>query len=328
MGEMSLLITGAGGFIGRATVAEARRRGLPVRALIRGSRPVDWERDPGITLVRADLSQPGAQTALREAAEGVGAVLHCAAHLGADPGRHAADTVDATERLLSALDPAAPPRLVLVSTIAVYRTAALEPGATVTEATPLDDVSDPRDAYVGAKLAQEQLCLRHAAATGAELWLLRPGIVFGAARLWNAHLGIKAGPGLIGCGSGGELPLVHVDRVAEALVSAALTPAPEPRALNLLDDDRPDRKRFLRALERQTGWPRLVLPLPFAIWQAVSGTLSPLENRLPGLLRAPALKARLMPLSYPNDQLRKRLKPRAQPRFEQLLARAVREGAA
>ncbi|MFD1342726.1 NAD-dependent epimerase/dehydratase family protein [Litorisediminicola beolgyonensis] len=328
MGEMTVLITGAGGFIGRATVAEARRRGLAVRAVIRGSRPVDWERDPEITLVRADLSEPGAEVVLREAAVGVGAVLHCAAHLGADPRRHATDTVEATERLLAALDPDAPPRIVLVSTIAVYRTSALDPGADVTESTALDDGSAPRDAYVGAKLAQEQLCRSHATASGSELWLLRPGIVFGAARLWNAHLGIKAGPVLIGCGSGGELPLVHVDRVAEALVSAALTPTPEPGALNLLDDDRPDRERFLRALERQTGWPRLVLPLPFAIWQAVSGTLSPIESRLPGLLRGPALKARLMPLSYPNDQLRKRLKPRAQPRFEQLLARAVREGAA
>ena len=86
MGEVKgeacrILITGAGGFIGRATVAEARARGLDVVALVRKSVAPEWADDDGVTVVEADLSEPSSQQPLRRALRGCDAVIHAAAHL-------------------------------------------------------------------------------------------------------------------------------------------------------------------------------------------------------------------------------------------------------
>ena len=64
---MTIAITGAGGFLGRACVAEARRRGLPVLALYRNSLPADWAGDVGITPLQLDLTAPDAADRLRAA---------------------------------------------------------------------------------------------------------------------------------------------------------------------------------------------------------------------------------------------------------------------
>ncbi|ANT60170.1 hypothetical protein AYJ57_07215 [Salipiger sp. CCB-MM3] len=319
-GTARILLTGATGFVGRAVLAEARVQGVELVAVLRAAPPEGWAQMKGVTLCRADLSDPACVSELRKAAEGCSAVIHAAAHLGGDAEAVEAATIDGTRHLLQALD-GLPLHLVLVSSIAVYDTARLSPGDAVTEKLPLEAVQTARDPYVAGKLAQEDLCR----ASGLPLWILRPGAIFGEGRTWNAHLGPALGPLLIRVGTKGELPLAHVGHVAKRLLQAARRAPGATQVLNIVDPDRPDRTRFLRA-HAGSGWPKLVLPLPWPLWLAAARILSPLRAHLPGLLRVAPLKARMMPLRYPDRALLSALGPLSLPRFETLMARALQEG--
>ncbi|MDU8910818.1 NAD(P)-dependent oxidoreductase [Aestuariicoccus sp. MJ-SS9] len=320
MGAVSrILITGAAGFVGRACVAEARRRGLKVTAVIRGPEPAEWVGDAGIAVLKADLADTACRDHLGEAVAGADAIIHAAAHLGDQSTRHGADTVGATENLLAVRGAA---RLVLVSSITVYDTMRLSPGDALTEESPLEDPDHARDPYTAAKLRQEALCR----ASGAPLWILRPGAIYGPGRTWHALGGVSAGPLHVAITSDGELPLCHVDHVAQAHLTAACTDPGGIRALNVIDDDLPTRGQFLAAHRRITGWPGLSVPIPYPVWLTLARLLKPLGDRLPGLLREPVLRARLMPLRYPNVALRAALGGGDTAPFEELLERAVREG--
>ncbi|GGG78324.1 NADH(P)-binding protein [Salipiger pallidus] len=305
-----VLITGASGFIGRACVAEALSRGLEVVAVVRGSAP---DLGPDVTVLRSNLSLPGSVNLLKPALKGCTGVIHAAAHLGGDESAIEADTLTATGNLLAALPQDM--RLVLVSSITVYDTGRAQPGDSITEDWPLFLPGQAPDAYANAKLAQEaQARLR-----GAPLWILRPGAVWGPGRTWHALNGVDAGPLHLTLTSGGELPIAHVTRTAHALVAAALTDPGEVRAINVIDDDRPTRDRFVTAHRAATGWPRLALPLPWGVWAALARALVPVAHKVPGLLREPVLKARIMPLRWPNTALREALGGADTDRFETLL---------
>ncbi|MFZ5963191.1 NAD-dependent epimerase/dehydratase family protein [Thalassococcus sp. BH17M4-6] len=312
-----VLITGAAGFIGRATVAEARARGIRVTALVRSQGRPEWAEDPEIWLCRFDLAQADPK-ALSAALDGVDAVIHAAAHLGGEAARHERDTLRGTETLLTAMAGQEVCTLVLVSSLAVYDTIAVPIGGTLTEDAPMEKADAARDAYVRGKLRQETLCRNAAKAQGLTLWCLRPGAVYGPGRLDNAHLGAGVGPVLLRVGGKGQIPLCHVGLCAWALVQSAVTPG--GGTLNVLDDDLPDRARFLRA-RRRAGWPKFVIPVP---WQLLM-PMAQLFDRpsLPGLLRVPVLRARMTPLNYSNDAMRRALGGHETRDFEALMADAI-----
>lgn len=313
-----ILITGANGFVGSACVTEARARGIEVIALYRRAPLAQWANDPGIYPLQADLSDPAITAPLQNATAKAQSLIHAAAHLGGDAASHAQDTLRGTQTLLDAMAGSGT-RLVLVSSIAVYDTMQIAPGAALDETAPLDDPDHPRDAYAGAKLRQEQMCR----ASGLPLWILRPGAVWGPGRTWNALLGLWAAKLHVQINSGGELPLTHVTHTAWALVEAAMRAPQGTAALNVLDDDRPTRARFLRAHRRMSGWPRLTLPIPYSVWMALVHLLKPLSSRLPGLLQVPVARARLMPLTWPNTALRSTLGGEDTDTFEGMLARTL-----
>ena len=285
MGDVTrIVVTSASGFVGRVVVADARARGLLVVAVVRSSRPSAWDGDDGITKVTVDLSASDAVAALRPAMNGAGAVIHAAAHLGGDAQAHDRDTLAATRAVLSAMV-GRDMRLVLVSSIAVYDTMQLRHGDTLTEDSPLEDHANARDAYTGAKLRQEALC-RHAP---HPMWILRPGAIYGPGRTWHALMGFWIGPLHVQISSDGELPMTHVRHCARALVDAALADPGGTRIINVFDDDRPTRARYLAGHRAATGWPRWVLPIPFTLWHGVTRLLSPFRLKRPGLLSKGAL---------------------------------------
>lgn len=296
---LSLIITGAEGFLGRAVTRAARARGHAVRAL--GRADLDPARDePGPVLAGADC------------------VIHLAGSLSGDRAVQARDTLGATERLIAALSAMPlPPRVVLASSVAVYDADA---SGIITEATPIEPRPARRDAYAQAKLAQEAM-LR---ASGLSHTILRPGAILGPGRIWNAHLGPVIGGVLVMMEQRGEVPLVSIDDCAQAFVLAAEGPG-EGRALNILGRDRPTRARFVAAL-RAEGWPRHVLPLNWRVAMPLAWCLAPLGARVPGLLRPAVLRARMAPVTYDIAAAEAALGWTPAEDFETALARA-REGA-
>ncbi|WP_417524639.1 NAD-dependent epimerase/dehydratase family protein [Marinovum sp.] len=316
MGKLTLLITGAAGYVGRHTVAAARMHGHAVIAVMRDSSdlPEGWIEDPGITVIAGDLTHC---PALPEACARADVVLHLAASLSGEAERQARDTLQATEALLAALPEGA--KLVHLSSMAVYDMTRADTGEMISESFPLLAPDSPADAYATAKAAQERMVTEAAKARDLRLITLRAGAIFGPDRLWNAHLGIAVGPVLLRLAGLGQIPLCHVSTCTAALIHAAERRATGP--INLLDEDLPTRQRYLANLE---GKPPVVLPLNWRWLMPLARCAAAIvpRDRLPGLMRPEVLRARFLPVSYDNSRMREALGLRQAQSFEALMHEA------
>jgi nucleoside-diphosphate-sugar epimerase len=334
---MTLLVTGATGFLGQRIVARALERGHRVRAVVRPGRDLSgmpWAGKPGLDIVEIDLAAESAVGKLvgALAADDAGevVVVHAAGAMAGDDATQQAETVEPTRRLLQAMRQAGSRRLVLLSSLSVYGYAALPDGAQLDETTPTEPDPADRDAYCRAKLEQEALALAAAQVDGFLVTALRPGMIFGPGRLWSARLGVAKGRLAILLGGNAALPVSHVEHCAAAVVFAAERKTvssdvyAEPdaagrlgafEAINVIDDDRPTQRRYAALLRRHAdGAPAVVFRLPWGairrIAQATAllGLLAPrMVSRLPGILRPASLHARIKPLRYSNHRLHDRL---------------------
>ncbi|MEH6360982.1 MAG: NAD(P)-dependent oxidoreductase [Amylibacter sp.] len=304
----TVMITGAGGFIGRHCVHVARMRKHRVIAVVRSQASIctDWVDDPLIDVVVADLASDD-HSHLKKAVMRADAVIHAAASLKGGDTRQACDTVIATRKLISTMNnmPREQRKLILVSSIAVYDVAAMQEGSVLDESTPIENNPDQRDAYCRNKLLQEAFAIEAAKTDKLDLFVMRPGAVFGQTRLWNSHLGHPLGPILLSFGKAGQVPVSYVEHCAKALVLAAEMPLSGIDVINITDDDLPDRATYIRAL-RRSGWPKIVVPVSWRIVAGLAAMCNHIPN-MPGLLRSAVLKSRMMPLRYDNTKLKKKL---------------------
>jgi 2-alkyl-3-oxoalkanoate reductase len=327
---MTILVTGAAGFYGRYIVAEALRRGHRVRALVRPSHDaaaLPWPAAARLELVRVDLRD---RAALPACLAGVDVVIHAAARKGGTLHEQMEGTVRATENLLAAMEEAGVTRLVAISTFSVYAAQDLRRDSTVSETTPLEARIEERDGYAVTKTLQEQLIREHAAAKGWALTVLRPGIIFGPGETWNAWLGVQLGSRLwLQVGGMSLLPLSYVEHAADVAVLAAERDEAAGQTFNVIDDDLPTVRRYLRVLRRQQAGARII-PMPLAIMY-LTARAAWLTNRyalrgkakLPGLLVPAQVHARFKPRRYSNQKLHDRLNWQPRYSFDEALERSV-----
>ena len=213
----TVLLTGATGLVGSRLLPRLADAGFDCRALVR--RSVDLP--PGTTAVLGDLGDPGS---LREAVEGIDAVVHLAAlfRTGDEDAIWRANR-DGTRHLIDAVKTHAPrARFVMASTGNVYAADALHPSGE-------DDPATPTAAYPASKLAAEAL-LRDSGLTWA---ILRLPFVYGDG---DGH--IEAIPALVprfGLHPAHTYSVAHHRDVAIA-VRLALTGVMDDRIVNITDD--------------------------------------------------------------------------------------------
>ncbi len=295
-----LVITGATGFVGRATVSAALEAGHEVIALGRSEAQID-----GATYHKIDLSAPG--DALVSILDGTDAVIHAAAAMAGDDASHAKDTVAPTRAVLNAITTQ---RFVLVSSLSVYGYAAVPEGTMLDELTPIEPDPGKRDAYARAKIAQERMAIEAAQHRGLDVWLIRPGAIYGPGRTDTARLGISVKGRMVSPGGDPTIPAVDVAHVGRGLVAAATATTDhtgdypmgaEGRAIavNLVDQDPPRQSDWLETSGRSVrGLPK---KLVFKSAEALdlAGDLIPfVARRTPTILKAPTLAARFKHLKY------------------------------
>ncbi len=306
MGRLTrICITGAGSYVGRAAADAAMRAGYEVVLHSRFGHRQNWPEVPDLFPVECALDAPEMAGLLT----GCRAVIHVAGRMEGTEAEFQKDVVEDSAALMRAAAEAGVEQVVLAGSVSVYRAGA--PGDVMDEESALEDRPDLRDAYTRAKLAQEEVMARMANEAGIGLSILRLGAIWGPRRLWNAHLGVQKGPVLLRMARDGQIPLCDIDRAGEALIAAmhAL-----PGIYNVLDDDLPDRVRFLNALGG--AGPRLVLPVSWRLMDRLAG----MRADRPGLLRRPTLRARMMPMGWSGAKAREALMLRPQLTFEQLMA--------
>jgi len=198
---VSVLITGATGFIGR----RLRRRGE--RILVR--RPVD---DPDAVV--GDLGDPAA---LARACEGIETVFHCAgladASASSDPDAHWHINFAGTRNLLEAAGEAGVRRFVFLSSVK----AMAEPGEHCVDE---DWPGEPATAYGQAKRAAEDAVLEAGAKYGMHVVNLRLAMVYGRGGRGNLERlarALRSGWFPVLPETGNRRSLVHVEDVVAAM---------------------------------------------------------------------------------------------------------------
>jgi NADH dehydrogenase len=269
---MTVLVTGATGFIGPHVVHTLRARDTPVRALVRdpsrASRLAAW----GVELVRGDATDPAS---LHAAASGVDAIVHLVAIIRGKPEDFERVMAQGTRDLVAAAQEAGVRRFVLASALG------------------LDERSKTAVPYFAAKWAMESAVRE----SGLEHVILRPSFVFGRdggvlptfVRLARyAPVTPIIGPGTQ------RLQPVWVEDVAEYYARSVELPEAAGRTFEIGGPDAVTWDDFWDRLKRTLGARRPAVHVPFRVMRVQAA----LTERLPG---APVTRDQLTMLALGDN---------------------------
>src|SRR5580700_806368 len=254
-----ILVTGASGFIGTRVVEGLLDRGFrnlacfarPSSDLARletivkaRPRPVRIDILKGNLLSRADCEA---------ACEGAAVIFHLAAGTGEKSFPDAfMNSVVTTRNLLEAsLRFGSLRRFVLVSSFAVYANREKPRGRILDESCPVDEHPELRgEAYCFAKVRQEQLVAEYGKNAAIPYVFVRPGSVYGAKGDITGRVGIGAFGSFLHLGGSNTIPFTYVENCADAIVLAGLVKGVDGEVFNVVDDDLPSSRQFLRLYKK------------------------------------------------------------------------------
>jgi nucleoside-diphosphate-sugar epimerase len=289
MGDGTVLVTGANGFVGRAVCAALAAQGRRVKRTFREGAAAAAD-----TFATGDL---GPDTDWRGALEGVSCVVHLAArsHVLRETAPDALAeyrriNVEGTRALALQAARAGARRLVFMSSIKVNGEATEQP---YTE----HDAPRPEDAYGISKWETEQALARIAGETGLETVVLRPPLVYGPGVKGNflrlMDLVARRVP-LPLASVVNRRSLIYSGNLVDAVARAIDAPRAAGRTCLLSDDEDVSTPDLVRALAQALGVAPRLLPCPVALLRfgaALAGRRAELA-RLAGSLRVDSSAAR------------------------------------
>ncbi|MGB2715283.1 MAG: NAD(P)-dependent oxidoreductase [Vicinamibacterales bacterium] len=292
-----LLVTGATGFIGSRVVASLLERGFRnIRCFARPSSDRRRLEELAVRYPDGRLEFITGNLLSREdcvaAARDVTVVYHLAAGTGQKSFPDAfMNSVVTTRNLIEAsVAQKSLRRLVTVSSFAVYANGGRH-GHVLDETCPLESQPELRgEAYCFAKVRQEELVAEYGRTSELPYVIVRPGYVYGPGKQYiSDRVGIDTFGVFLHLGGGNTLPLTYVDNCADAIAMAGLTKGIEGGAFNVVDDDLPSSRQFLREYKRAVRrFPSIYVPhaVSYALcrlWEGYSrwsmGQLPPAFNR-------------------------------------------------
>jgi nucleoside-diphosphate-sugar epimerase len=292
-----ILVTGATGFIGSKLVENLLERGFRnIRCFARPSSnrarldamALRYQQAQVSVVTGNLLSRQDCAAAARDAV----LVFDLAAGTGHKSYPDAfMNSVVTTRNLLAGLPHDRLKRFVSVSSFAVYSNRGKPDGRLLDESCPVEEHPALRgEAYCYAKVKQEQFVREYCAKFGLPHVIVRPGYVYGPEKhTISNRIGIATFGVFLHLGGSNTIPLTYVDNCAEAIALAGLTKGIDGEVFNVVDDDLPSSRSFLRLYKRQVAhfrsvyMPHVVSYALCALWERYSefshGQLPPAFNR-------------------------------------------------
>ncbi|MCC6622783.1 MAG: NAD-dependent epimerase/dehydratase family protein [Deltaproteobacteria bacterium] len=271
---MTVVVTGAGGFVGSHIALTLAERGLDVVGTVRTPAKAAFL-EPRVRLAKADITD---RASLVAAFAGADAIVSNAA-LGSNQGELAdmeRVNCEGVRNVLEAAHEAGVRRVVHISSVAVYRTrlfVAIDEDAQRTDTTRhrfqwSDLTTDWR--YARTKTMSEQIAWEVAAERGLALTCLRPGPVYGSRDTKATAKLVRGMKRRVRLAPTVGVPWVHAGDVAAMAAAALEREISVGRAYNVAGPP-VSQLRFLRTMRKilgDLGWRRraLLVPLPVPVF--------------------------------------------------------------
>ena len=289
------LVTGASGFLGRATVKRLLAQGKKVRAFVRRipDKPVD-----GVEYCFGNLGDP---KAVDRAVRGAEIVIHCGAAMKGGWPEHKGATVIGTQNVIDACKKLGVRQLVHISSMSVIDWAGSAGNGPVSEAANLEPRPDERGAYTRAKLEAERLVVE-AARAGLPCVILRPGQIFGGGiPLINGAVARNAGGRWLVLGDGKlELPLVYIDDVVDAVMRSIDKQLVGGEIIQIIDPEHLTQEQVLGLAGGAKPVVHVPRPVVFALGKLSEYPLGALGKQSP--VAVYRLKSALARLHYESER--------------------------
>lgn len=253
-----ILVTGSSGFIGLRVVDSLLTRGYRnLRCLARPSGELQKleqlvARHGAADSVRVVLGNLLSGADCVRAVQDVKVTYHLAAgrsDMFADAFMNSA--VSTRNLLQATLEQGCLKRFVNISSFSVYSNRNKPRRRLLDESCPLEhDPAERGDPYMFGKAKQDEIVIEYGK-RGVPYVIVRPGFVYGPG---NDTITNRVGIGTFGVflhlGGSNPVPLTYVDNCAEAIVLAGLRPGIDGEVFNIVDDDLPSSRRFLRLYKK------------------------------------------------------------------------------
>lgn len=274
-----VLVTGSGGFVGQHVVNLLSEYGFKdIRALVRSTSGIHRLKflqytgeKPTIEVLQANL---GSRRDCERAVEGVKVIYHLAA--GADGKSYAGSfykSVITTRNLIeAALQRNTLVRFVNIGSFASYSNRQMKRNALLDESCPIVSTNWPEiNPYTFAKTEQDYLVIKYGRDENLPWVIMRLGAVYGpGVKEWiTSRVGIDTFGFFLHLGGRNILPLTYVENCAESIILAGLKSGVEHHIFNIIDDDLPKSKDFLK-LHKKNVKPFFSLNMPYRLFHFFS----------------------------------------------------------
>ncbi|MBI2725927.1 MAG: SDR family oxidoreductase [Polaromonas sp.] len=291
----TVLITGASGFVGRHLTIALRAAGRDVRAAFRSVQPAT----PGVDSVQ--VGSLGPDTDWTGALHGIDTVVHLAARVHVmqdkvlDPlAEFRRVNVEGTLALARQAAAAGVRRFVFVSSIKVN-------GETTSPGKPFtaDDTPAPQDAYGISKYEAETGLLALSAATGMEVVIIRPVLVYGpgvGANFLSMMRWLKKGVPLPLGAIRNRRSMVALDNLVDLIAVCMDHPAASGQVFLASDGEDLSTPDLLRRTASALGTRAFLVPVPAIFLKVAAGLIGKgdVAQRLCGSLQADISKNRVL----------------------------------
>src|SRR5579864_9017649 len=248
---MTILVTGATGFLGSALVTELVRRepGQQLRVLARDEGKARKQFGDAVTIITGDITD---RQAVRRAVEGASIIYHCAGRLyhPSTPAQLYYQThVEGTRTLLEACAGQNQLRRVVhCSTTGVHGVTGRTPAAE-------DAPFAPTNPYEETKLQGELLALKAWKEDGLPVSVARPGLVYGPGdlHLLGFFSSIKKGRPCLIDGGKALIHPIYIDDMTTAFLLCAERPQAIGRSYNIAGDHPVSFRELAGAIAQSLG---------------------------------------------------------------------------